>query len=118
MYQAEEHGAHRGHPGPPVCDKEFPHLGEAIQFHDAALSHICHDDDGHDNLIGRQAQDECDEDDTIQPQEPGERVQKGSAVMKEAGVPDCDVGHDPDNKAGRRCKGRSPPQNKERAVKD
>ncbi len=99
-------------------DEQKLHGGKAAHFCQSSLGEIGHEDDGHDDLVGRKAQEKGHEDHAVQPHESGKWIQKGSAPGEQACVQDVQVGHAPDEKSRRHCYGCCAAQHKQGAVED
>lgn len=118
MQQGEEHRADGGQPCPAVIHQQRVQFAEIANVEKAALGKIGHDDDGDDDLIGREAEDKRHENGAVQADGMAERIEKLGAVGQKAGVSHRDIGHQPDKEPCRSCHHRRPPEDKEGAVEN
>lgn len=76
MVQGEQDRAECRHPCPTVCREDGTGLRHAVGFYQHSASAIDHQEDRQNDLIGRNAQEECRQNDPRQPHERAERFQK------------------------------------------
>ena len=101
MQQRKQDGADGGGLCPAVGGKEEVQLG-AGQFTQISLCGISHDDDGKNDLIGRQAEQKSGQNRSIHSKQSAQRIQKASETGEKGGVV-CSrqVGQKPDQQPGR-----------------
>ena len=116
MEQREEHGAYRRQPGPAVVTQKGPQGVQVPHVLEGAGGKIGHDENGHHNLVGGEAQQEGRQDGPVQPQHMAQRVQEAGTPMQNTGPAHGDIGAQPDDEPRRSRHRRRPPQNEERAV--
>ena len=101
MHQGEKHGAGSGDPGPAVGCQEFPNLQGAAKICQGTCGGIGHENDRHDNLVGRKPQNKGHEDDSVHTEEPGGGVQKVGAEAQQGRASSGNIGQQPDDQSGR-----------------
>ena len=89
VQQGEEHRAQRRHPGPSVGQQQRVQLPQGLELHHPPGGHIAHDNDGHDDLVGRKAQNEGHKDEAVQPHQAREGVQEPAHCASRLISPGC-----------------------------
>ena len=118
MHEGEGHRAERSAQAPAVGGKERFHFHETSRPGEAAFCQVSHDDDGKDNLVGRESEDEGQEDDAVKSHESRERVQKIRTEGKKAFSSRRYICQEPEQHACRSGNSGSPTEDKQRALQD
>lgn len=100
MQEAEQHRADGREPGPAVTEQYFPEFFQAFEFHHLAGGQIAHNEYGNDDFVGRESQDEGQEDETVNANGVTERLQPIGQMADDAYVSYVDIAEYPGNRAG------------------
>ena len=96
--------------------KDRLHCRKTFRLLQDALRKIGHQHNGHDDLIGGQPQQERQQNDTVQPHKPTERLERRRKAGKQCPAPDRDICQQPQQQAGRRRSRDRAPQYEQGAV--
>ena len=86
VHKREQYGTYGGQPSPAVIDEQRMQFLKRIHFGQRPGRKIGHDDDWHDDLVCRQAEDKRHQNNTVEPEPPRNRVEKGRAVRQNAHI--------------------------------
>ena len=100
VHQGEENHGNGSGPGPAIGGQEPEQLGGAAGFHQTSGGQIAHEDNGHDNLIGREAQKEGKQDHAVQSHQPSQGIQEGGTPLEQRFPAQPQIGGQPDDQAG------------------
>ena len=116
--EGEEQGAQGGSGSPAVADQKPMELGEAPVVRQRPGGEIPHQDAGHHDLVGREPQQERQQNDAVQPHKAPQRLQKARQTQQHALPAHGDVGSNPDQQSRRGGHRHRPAQNEQGPVQD
>ena len=103
-------------PGPAVCKQKGAKREQVGDIGKCAPGEITEDDERHDELICREAEQKGRQNDSVQTEEAPKRIEKGSHAAVQGAAADRDVCEQPDERTGRRRNNHRAAEHEHRAV--